>query len=476
MKKMKYLLQQSLYLRRSPLDNRGSMILLFLITLPFLILLALYYTRLSLTSFQVANFDQQHTAAQLAADAGADYAVEQISQDNDWAGTASEIPGGEKPLHSDSRQRTTYEVSVTGDDTSKIIAVTGRTYAPASATTASRSVKIYVDMRPVTSGIYSVISGAGGLIMANSSKVVGGDVFINGEISMSNSAQIGLSTKPVNVKVAHQICPNPADATYPRVCASGENGQPIAMNSPQTHIYGEVRATNQTNGSNMSNPGLVASSTVAPQALPTYDRQAQKNAVVSANDMTGAAASCSGNGSTRTWKANTKITGNVTVSNKCKVTVEGDVWITGSLTVMNNGTELIVANAPTVTARPNIMVDGSAGIIISNSASLRSNSDGLGFGFYTFHSTASCSPDCISVTGIDLATSRSVTTILIDTSGDAANSIFYAYWSQVQLANSGQIGALIGQTISLSNSGTVTFGTGVSTGDVTWVVKGYRRQ
>ena len=461
------------------LNDRGSLLIVFLITLPFLILLTLYYTQLSLASFQVAHLDQQRTAAQLAADAGADYAVEQIGQDNHWSGTASEIPGGEKPLHSDSRQRTTYEVSVTGDDTAKVVAVTGRTYFPASSSTPSRSVKIYVDLRPVTSGIYSVISGAGGLIMTNSSKVVGGDVFINGEINMSNSAQIGLSTKPVNVKVAHQICPKATDPTfnaqYPRVCNAAENGQPITMNSPQTHIYGKVEATNQTDGSNMSDTGLVAGSTVAPQALPTYDRTAQKNNIVNP-PMQASAASCSGSGVTRTWPANTHIiNGNVTISNKCKVTVLGDVWIDGNLSISNNGTEIIVADTLGAT-RPNIMVDGTTGISLSNSGSLRSNASGVGFGFYTFHSAASCSPDCLVVTGADLASSRSITTISIDTSGDAANSIFYAYWSQVQLANSGQIGALIGQTIRLSNSGTVTFGTGVSTGDVTWVVKGYRRQ
>lgn len=451
------------------LEERGSLLIIFLITLPFLILVALYYTQLALTSFQVARSDQFRTAAQLAADAGADYAVEQISQDNTWLGTSSEVQ-----LHSDSNMRTTYKVTVTGDNNSKTVAVTGRTYFPVTSTTAARSVNIYVDLRPVTSGIYSVISGAGGLIMSNSSKVVGGDVFINGEISMSNSAQIGLTTKPVNVKVAHQICPKPADATYPRVCGANENGQPIAMNSPQTHIYGKVEATNQTNGSNMTDTGLVTNSTVAPQALPTYDRDAQKASATST--MQASAASCSGNGVTKIWPANTHIiNGNVTVSNKCKVTVMGNVWIDGNLSISNSATELIVSNSLDTT-RPNIMVDGSTGISISNSASLRANSKGVGFGFYTFYSTASCSPNCAAVTGVDLAASRAVTTISIDTSGDAANSIFYAYWSQVQLANSGQIGALIGQTIRLSNSGTVTFGTGVNTGSVTWVAKGYRRQ
>ena len=48
-------------------NQHGSIILVFLITLPFLILIAMYYMHLSLTSFQVARFDQLHTEAQLAA-------------------------------------------------------------------------------------------------------------------------------------------------------------------------------------------------------------------------------------------------------------------------------------------------------------------------------------------------------------------------------------------------------------------------
>lgn len=451
-------------------DQHGTILLVFIITLPFLITIALYYMTLSLTSAQVARFDQFHTMAQLAADAGADASIEAFSSDNTWTGT-----NGAVTVHSDSQIKTTYTASLSGNSTAKVLAVTGKTYFPAATTTPKRTVQIYVDLRPVTSGNFSLVSGAGGLTMSNSSKIVGGNVFINGGITLSNSAQIGLSTNSVSVKVAHQSCPSPPDATYPRVCNSGESGQPISTTNPNAHIYGTVTATNQTDGSHMSNPGLVAGS-VAPQALPTYDRAAQKAAWSAAGSptMTAAAASCSGN-TTRTWPANTKITGDVTVSNKCKVTVQGNIWITGSLSISNNQTALIVADSLGST-RPNIMVDSVNGITLSNSAGLTTNSSGTGFEFYTFYSTAGCSPDCSSVSGTSLASSRTVPTITVNTGGDAANSIFYAYWSQVNLANSGQIGALIGQTINLSNSGTITFGASVNTSNVTWVVKGYRRQ
>ena len=60
--------------------------------------------------------------------------------------------------------------------------------------------------------------------------------------------------------------------------------------------------------------------------------------------------------------------------------------------------------------------------------------------------------------------------------GNAPKSIFYAYWSQVSLNNGGQIGALIGQTINLSNNGTITFGASINSSSVTWVVNGYRKK
>jgi Tfp pilus assembly protein PilX len=444
-------------------NQRGSILLVFLITLPFLILITLYYMSLSLTSVQAARQDQLHTEAQLAADAGADYAIEQFSQDNTWTGS-----GGEVSLHSDSQLRTTYTASISGTSQSKTIDVTGKTYWPASATSPRSSVSIDVDLWPVTAGNFSVVSGAGGLYMSNNSKIVGGSVFINGEVNLSNSAQIGLSTNPITLNVADQICPNPADSTYPRVCGSGENGQPITINGT-AHIYGTVKATNQTSGSGMSNPGLV-SGTVAPQALPSYDRAGQKAAAV--NNMTGTAASCSGS-QTKIWPANTKITGDVSLGNQCKVTVQGNVWITGKLDV-NNSAQMIVDNSLGATV-PNIMVDGQNGATFSNNAQLVSNSTGTGFEIYTFYSKASCAPDCAGVSGTDLANSRSVTTISLNNSASAPNTIFYAYWSQVQVSNSGQIGALIGQTIRLSNAGTITFGASAGVGSTTWVVKGYHR-
>jgi hypothetical protein len=240
----------------------------------------------------------------------------------------------------------------------------------------------------------------------------------------------------------------------------------------QSVIYGTVKATNQTTGTRMFSPGLVTGSTVTPQALPTYDRAAQKTAV--AVTQTPSQATCTSNNQSITWPANLKITGDVNLSNGCKVTVSGNVWITGNLS-LGNSSQLIVPNS-LGTTQPVIMVDGSNGFDLSNNAALVSNSNNTGFEVITYWSSASCSPDCSSVTGPDLNSSRSVETISMNNNATAPNSILYAYWSQVTINNSGQIGALIGQTVKLTNNGTITFGGSVSTGSTTWVVKGYRRQ
>ncbi len=449
------------------INQRGSILLVFIITLPFLITIALYYMSLSLTSFQVARFDQFHSMAQLAADAGADYSIEQLNLDNNWSTT-----GGEVTLHTDSQVRTTYNAHVVSTTKSiKTVAVTGKTYRPANASVANRSVSIYIDIRPVTTGLFGIIGGEGGLYMSNSSKIVGGDVFINGDVHLQNTSQIGLSTKPLVLKVADQICPVPPDATYPQVCAPNAGPQPITV-STNGNIYATVKATNQTNGTNMYSPGLVAGSTVAPEPLPTYDRDAQKSAITVTK--TPSQATCSGNNGTLTWPANLKITGDVVLSNGCVVTIMGNVWITGKL-LLTQSSQIVVPDS-LGTNRPVIMVDGSAGAGFNNTSQLIANSSDTGVEVITFWANAGCSPDCSSVTGLNLYNSRNVSTISLNNSGDAPNSIFYAYWSQVTVGQSGAIGAIIGQTINLSNNGTISFGAPQSTGDITWVFKGYRRQ
>ena len=446
--------------------QNGQILITLVIVIPALVLIVAAYLSLSTSGYRLERRDQFRTQAQMAADAGADYGIEQINQDNTWLGTSGEVT-----LSSDSSKKVTYQDSITDNSsTSKTLTVTGRTYFPASASTPSAVVSVKIDLRPVASGTYSVVSGEGGLYMSNFSKIVGGDVLIDGTVNLSNSAQIGLSTNPVNVSVANQVCPIPADSTYPRICNAGENDNPIVI-SNTAHIYGNVKANNQINTypSNMTNSGLIATSGVAPQALPDYDRASQKAAV-----STTISGGFTCNSGSQTWQANTKIVGDVSISNKCQVTVKGNVWITGNLT-LSNSSQLIVDNA-LGTTQPVIMVDGPAGAVLTQSAALSSNSSSTGFELITFWSSASCSPDCLNVTGSDLYNSRGATTISLTKSSQGPQSIFYARWTQVSVNNAGQLGALLGQTVRMSNTATITFGTTAGSLGITfWVANGYRQ-
>jgi hypothetical protein len=460
---------------KRPNRQNGSVLLAIILMLPFLILIAALYTELTVSSLHLARQDQMQTHAQIAADSGIDQAMQEINQNENWTGTGAEVEL--QPLTDN--VRTTYETTLTDiDDQHKTLTSVGRTYQ-SSATPAS-TITIEVNLRAVESGQYSIVTGVGGLYMSNSSKILGGDVLINGELAMQNSAQIGLSTNSVTVEVAHQNCPDPPDGTYPRLCASGENGEPISI-SNSAHIYGNISANNQVDDSGMSAPGLIASSGIEAQPLPEHDRAAQQ-ANVSTTTSDNYYTDCDANNVTRTWPGRLKIEGDVSIKKSCTIILEGDVWITGRLTLQNSA-RIVVSNSislggqNTVDAElPTIMVDGSAGIVMQNSAELISNSSDVGTKMITYWSRASCSPDCADVTGQDLYDTREDRTILLQNSANAPNSLLYARWSQAEISNGGDIGAIVGQTVRLSNSATITFGTSASGGgEKFWVIDNIRR-
>lgn len=449
-------------------QNKGFILPMLLAVTVFIVLAGVATMQVSLNNLRAAKTEYYRANVQFAADAGLDSAIRSLNDDQNWTGS-----GGEVTLLDNGDLKTTYDTTITDDATDsfkKYLNVTAKTYSPSTSGTPKVERKYEIQLRGVGGGSFSIVTGVGGLYMSNNSKIVGGNVFVNGEIRMANSAQIGLTTNPVNVKAAHQNCPVAGGVSYPQVCAPNENGEPISM-STAARIYGEVQATNQVTGTNMSNPGLVTGSP-APADLPTYDRDAQKAAV--ATTVTGASAGC--NNGTKTWAANTKITDDVTVRGTCKVTVQGNVWVTGTL-AMSNSAELIVANG--LAAQPVIMIDGSAGLDMRNAALLRSSTDATpqGFRMITFWSAASCSPDCGNVNGSDLYNSRNTTTIQLDNSASGPQTEFYARWTRVNIVNSGNVGALVGQTVQLSNSGAITFGTNVTgvTDVSAWVVKSYKR-
>lgn len=456
--------------------QKGFILPILIVTVLFVTLTITYVTSLSLTTYNLATRDVYKANAQMTADAALDTALSTINISGITAYTSTYT--SEATLMTNGAMTTTYQIAVnnTADATKKVIAVVARTKINGN----TKSTRRYeLDVQAVTSGNgpASVVSGVGGLILNNNSRISGGDVIVNGRVTVSNNAQIGLSTNPVNLRVANVSCPSPVTSAYPQVCTSG---QPITANGP---IYANVQAQGQTVTTNMSMPGLT-SSVFAPVTVPGYDRASHKAAVAATYAPGNTNIACG-----KTWPANVKITGNVSLSNNCTVTLAGNVWITGNFTFGNNA-KIVVSNTLGAT-RPIFMVDGSTGVTFGNNAVVTPNSTGTGVEFITtwwntntatngnFNCGGIADPyDCTNVTGRALSTSQATTTINFSNNSTASNSILRTLWSRVSIANNGAIGAVAGQTVQLGNNAVINFTASISGSSnlvTIWTKRGYMR-
>jgi type II secretory pathway pseudopilin PulG len=461
-------------------QEQGFIIGSLLVLLIVISVLLLTIISAAVGNYQIALRENARVNAQFAADSGLDQALHELNQDDTYPGSSGEVE-----IFNNGTIRTTYETVLTDGTTArkKIIRSTGRTYQPASETVAKATRIFELEAEAVTSGFGpgSVVSGVGGLILDNNAKITGGDVIVNGSVLVNNNAQIGLSTNPLNLRVAHQSCPSPADVTFPQVCTAG---QPITNNGL---IYADVQAQNQTNGAGMTNPGLT-SAVFAPIAVPGYDRPAHKAAVTAtyaANDNT---VRC-GNGQTKSWPANVKIEGNVAFGNNCMLTINGNVWITGNVT-FGNGVDILIGEGVGAT-RPVVMIDGQNGFDTGNSSEILPNSFGTGAEVITTWWNANTSTnggfdcggiadvlDCTAVTGIALSTSQNVTTIDLSNNTNAANTVFRTLWTRAYISNNGALGAVAGQTVALGENAVINFTASIAGSDnlvTTWVKRGYLR-
>lgn len=458
--------------KQNPTREDGFIMPVLLMTILFIMITLTYVASFALNTHSLAARETFKVNAQLAADAGLDKGINDLNINPQWTGS-----GGEVTLLNTPHLRTTYETILLpgANQDHVILSVIARAYSPSTATT-PRVVRQYaIDLQAVTSGTNpaAVVTGVGGLILRNNARITGGDVLVNGFINIGNNGQIGTTTNTVNVRVAHQICPQPPNASYPQVCGPG-SGQPITIGNNGV-IHGTVHANNQTNGSRMHNPGLIPGQTVTPTALPEYNRAAHPVAVT--RNATDPDIRCANN-ATRTWPANVKIIGDIDMANNCRITITGHVWITGNLNTGNNG-QIIVSNH-LGTNRPIIMIDGATGFVFGNNGRITPNSSGTGVELRTFwsHATSGCSPNCTNLTGPGLANSQNVVTIDLQNNGNASGSVFIAQWSRVRVSNNGALGAVAGQSIELGNNAVINFTASVPGSDNltrTWVKRGYMR-
>ena len=390
--------------------------------------------------------------------------------------------------------RSTYETCVQNGSIAneKIVFSTGKTYLPSTSTTplVERKIKLVISGSEPTPG-YTVHTGPGGLNMSNSAAISNGPVYIGGKLTMTNSSTIGTATKPTEVFIGNKACGS--GASYPSTCADGQ-GSPtsaVVLCCAPYHIYGKVHVVNfpipaPTAAQNfeqnrtakaMTLPGLYDN--IVPEISTPPDNRAEVLGSANANfpaikERSAASADCPSGQNTTTWEAGTHFKGgDINVDNKCVVTVTGDVWIDGSLSLSNTAQIKLVDG---LTAPANIVIDGQNGFRSSNSSALVPNTGNVGFNITTYWANAVCSPNCTSLTGGELQSTQNTDTIIFSNSFSGSNSVFYARWSAVKVSNGTTVGGLMGQTIKLSNSGTIIFNSQTSSGTSgNWDVKYYEQ-
>lgn len=451
-------------------SEQGLVLVMIMIVISSLMLIGLSLmsqttSQYSLTSNAVFNANASYTA-----EAGIEQSIQQLNANDSFNGYGT----AQQFINSASQGYGTYTTAVTqgsGNAKAKVITSTGNIYKYANHSKLISSRTIEVTVVGTTSEGYSVMSGPGGLILNGSANITNSSVFVGGTISLIGNARIGTSSKPLDVDVANKACLS--GSTYPVLCT---NSEPISLGQ-STNIFGNVCATGQTTKGPKNNiqtgtggQGLIIGCTAPDASPPVIDRQAQINSVTTTGSATDNAYVCNSWPFNRTWPADLKLTGNVVIGSSCNLTIKGNVYITGTLTI--NGAATVKIDNSVGNTRPNIIADGK--IVVNGSASITTNSSGTGAQFISFSSTAPCGATCVNLTGVNLKNSSTVETVSVGGAVSVPGMIFNAYWGKVSIAGSGNVGSAIGQTVDLSGAGTLTFGTTLSSGVSTWTISSYQ--
>ncbi|HVI60715.1 MAG TPA: hypothetical protein VM535_01020 [Candidatus Saccharimonadales bacterium] len=454
----------------------GLILISIIIVVSALMIVGFALISATTSRYILTNNDTYSANALLAAEAGVEQSLQELNASDSFSGYAAP----QQFFNSNSQGRGVFTTTITNSPTdanARIITSTGKVYRYTNLSDPVSTRIVRVTAVGTNAPGYSVHSGPGGLILGGSAAITNSSVYVGGTITLNGSSKIGTFNQPLTVDVANQACPtgvNPGP-TYPQVCTSS---QPISM-AFSTNIYGSVCATGQTSTGPNNNiqggstgQGLKPGCVAAPASPPTYDRDAQIAAVTVTGSGTSNNYVCNSGPQDRTWPPNLKLTGDVKLDGSCNVVLKGNVYITGNFDI--SGASRITVDSSLGGTRPVIIVDGK--ITVGGSAQLLANSAGSGIQFISFKSTASCNPNCSSVTGTDLKTSSTTETVNVGGSASLPGMVFQAYWGKITVVGSGNIGSAIGQTVDLSGAGTVTFGTTLSSGARTWTITSYQQK
>lgn len=470
----RYKIIKNMFNRKYTASNQGMILVSVIVIVSILMFVGLALLSATTDQYIYASNYTYTTNAIYTAEAGIEQSIQQLNSNNSFSGYST----AQVFFNNKNQGYGTFVTSVTTSGNNvKIITSTGNVYRFGSTSNPISSKIVRVTVVGTASPGYSVVTGTGGLILGGGATITNSQVLVNGTINLSGNSQIGTYDQPLTVNAANDACPtgsNPGP-TYPSVCS---NSQPISMSS-NSHIYGSVCATGQTSSGPNNNiqggnggQGLIVGCTTSPSAMPSYNRNAQIAAVTTTASGSNSSYICQHDNNQASWPANLELTGNVIIGGDCKINITGNTYITGNLSIEGSA-KMQVANS-LGTTRPVVLVDGT--ITVNGSAKLTANDSGTGIEFISFDSNASCGSSCTNLSGTALADTTTFPTINITSKAKLAGMVFYAYWGQLNLKGSGNLGTAMGQTVNLSGDGTITFGTALASGTETWTVSSYQQK
>lgn len=453
-------------------QEQGLVLVMVMVMVAALMIIGLALISQSTSQYVLTHTTVANNNALYTAEAGIEQSIQSLNADSSFAGY-----GAAQTFFDTAPQGYgTYTTAITpasGNSNAKVITSTGKIYKYKNHTALLSTRIVQVTVVGTTAEGYSVLTGPGGLILSGSGNITNSSVFVGGKITLTGAAKIGTVAKPLEVNVGNKACPSTGGSTYPALCTST---QPISL-AQSTNIYGTVCATGQTSKGPNNNiqpgnggQGLIIGCTAPDVSTPTYSRTNHINAMTTTASGTDNTYVCNSWPFTRTWPANLKLTGNVTIGSSCDVTIKGNAYITGDLRI--GGASHVRVDDSVGATRPVILVDGT--ITVNGSASITANSLGTGLEFISFASNAPCGPACTTITGDDLYKTSTYPTVSVGGAVSVPGVVFNAYWGKATITGNGNIGSAVGQTVDLSGAGTVTFGTKLSSGVSTWTISSYQ--
>lgn len=413
-------------------NERGQILVGVMITMVFLIIVALATAEFSLTNYNSAKRTLVALDAINTAEAGAEEGLFQLNQNSSYT-----PPSGEQTLYNDNiKGKATYELSLANGSFTheKVLISTGRVYQPFT-TTPKVTRKVKITIRGTVPFQYGVQTGSGPIYMYGDTAFTA-DVETNSYIEIQDNS-VSFSGGAISVAGTDPNYNSPPNNT----CSVDHQGK---ITGGTINVAGQLTPSPPNCGVDTTGATVLENKPLTPQLLPTVD----KAGILSGISSNVSPCSSVQNVPYELDHANYPDQSSQTYDSTCSVSLaptqtyslKGDVYIRGDLTIDRNTIQ--VDNS--LTQAPYVIVEGKI-TVKGNGTAVTANSSNIGAIFVSYNNADSNGdktlPNAISIDGNSLSL--------------YAN--FFAPNGSIGYTGRGVVGKLAANSMVLNSSGTTTF-------------------